>query len=764
MHKSSSPLNALVAMALMGCSPAILAEEFHHELVSTTATEHLPPGNIFIELTRDKHIFSTTEIANVHFDAKDKTVYGLSFINTENAEVKFLTDFNLNFSTHNVADVFGIEFIENNNVSFGKTFSLSVENQLSNPDTALSGTMTTVAMALNGTELTASQLPANMHLSASAQTMPGIDLDEMQTTALHLEENSTFNYQGSLHLSAINKNDLGTSLGHAAIIDIDSSLSIHSTGNTFIFGDIGVKGNGEVHLNLSNASDRFTGNVYAMDGYNSSGLQNGLIDITIGNGATWHPTKDNGFESFHWNKGGVLDITLTDHIVRLGLPIHADNHQPSTTYIEDGAVLRVRITDENSSPTIVDGKEVYLVNIENAHAKQDDNVQIIVQVIDERSDKETRAPLAIPLLHYDKNTGGVTLKSDITEYETALGKFQSLSEFGSGFSGGFVISDIRTDLISPSSLANNQLDTISTELVAVEKVTTRIQSHLIERALPGHKRGLWVDQTYSQTDLSFENDAREQELKINALTMGYDKDVTLPLMHDTYAGLLAYYSQGDVKFDTGNADVDQYGFGLYAGGLSTERKYRLILQAHWGEANTDLTSQAFLVNGVAQKHLAFNSKTQSYGAGLYMGFVQPQDEPSAWFIEPFISGYTYWMDDRKTNQKEGIEFDAEKNHQSVVKLGTTLSYQSQTTPGNTLFSQVAWAHRFGKSIEMIGRENTQTQSFKTEDLQESWGELTLGGTWMFSKHGQVQFRGSAGYSKTVKPRYETSISLNYAFD
>lgn len=93
MHKSSSPLNALVAMALMGCSPAILAEEFHHELVSTTATEHPPPGNIFIELTRDKHIFSTTEIANVHFDAKDKTVYGLSFINTENAEVKFLTDF-----------------------------------------------------------------------------------------------------------------------------------------------------------------------------------------------------------------------------------------------------------------------------------------------------------------------------------------------------------------------------------------------------------------------------------------------------------------------------------------------------------------------------------------------------------------------------------------------------------------------------------------------------------------------------------------------
>ena len=226
MHKSSSPLSALVAMALMGCSPAILAEEFHHELVSTTATEHPPHENIFVKLEENKHIFSTIDIANVHFDAKAEPVSDLTFINAEYAEVKFLTDFNLNFSTHNVADVFGIGLIENRDVSFGKSFSLSVKNQLSNPKAALSGTMTTVAMALNGTKLTASQLPANMHLSASAQTMPGIDLDEMQTTALHLEENSTFNYQGSLHLSAINKNDLGTSLGHAAIVGKNSSLSI----------------------------------------------------------------------------------------------------------------------------------------------------------------------------------------------------------------------------------------------------------------------------------------------------------------------------------------------------------------------------------------------------------------------------------------------------------------------------------------------------------------------------------------------------------
>lgn len=760
MHKSSSPLSALVAMALMGCSPAILAEEFHHELVSTTATEHPPPG-IFFDLPEDKHIFSTTDIANVHFDAKAEPVSDLTFINAEYAEVKFLTDFNLNFSTHNVADVFGIGLIENRDVSFGKTFSLNVESRVSNSDAVLNEAMSTVALTLFETQLS-TQLPAIMSLTAKAQTTGVIELDEMLTTALLLENNSVFEYQGTLHLSAINATDFGKSYGYAAVVH-DSFLSILSTGNTIIEGNIKLIGNSGININLSNASDSFTGNVYSVD-HNIGGNNNGPINITIANGGTWNPTGDNGFASFNWAKAGVLDLTHAEQMVRMGLPISKDNPNVSTSYIEDGAILRVRINDKNSNPDIVMDESAYILNIENGVAQHDKNVQILVQVIDERSDKTSNSSLSIPLIHFYNTVGGITLKSDVTEYETALGKFQSLSEFGSGFSGGFVISDIRTDLIAPSSLANNQLDTISTELIAVEKVTTRIQSHLMERALPGHKRGLWVDHTYSQTDLSFESDAREQELKINALTMGYDKDVTLPLMHDTYAGLLAYYSQGDVKFDTGNADIDQYGFGLYAGGLSTERKYRLILQAHWGQANTDLTSQAFLVNGVAQKHLAFNTKTQSYGAGLYLGFVQPQDEPSAWFIEPFISGYTYWMDDRKTNQKEGIEFDAGKNHQSVVKLGTTLSYQSQTTPGNTLFSQVAWAHRFGKSIEVIGRENTQTQSFKTEDLQESWGELTLGGAWMFSKHGQVQFRGSTGYAKTVKPRYETSISLNYAFD
>lgn len=758
MPLSKTHINLMVAIAIMSSQHCAVATESHHQLSSTTISEipqnELGPNSIFDIKEGEKHVFSTSDKAHYTIFNNNNEVNEISFINAFNSNLAFKDHFDLTIDAFNVEDrLFGVFLDNQNQTSFGDSFSLST--------TAHNGDSTALSML----ESQLSFKDTNAQLNFISRTITTDDRDN-QAIAIELSS-SLLDIHSNTQIKAFKQINNTTSPGTAIRLFEQSHLIFKSAGNSLLIGDIESDETSHIDLQLTGNHDFWIGNIRTTNAnentsHNDSKYINGNSSLSITNGASWAPLKDNGYKNLFWGKNSVIDLSYTDQKVRLGLPSseHNDSHITSCTQIEDGAILRVRITDDYVNHELGIGKEAYLLNVENAQAFGNENIQITVNVIDDRTQKNSSTPLEIELIHFDKVTGGITLKSDTYEYETGLGKFQTLTEFGSGISGGFVINDIRTDLIGPSALTNNHLDFTSTEMIALERLGNLQLNALTDRALFKKQKGLWTEAHYGQVQTHFDNN-RKHTIKTASLIMGYDRDVVLPYMNDTFAGTLVYFSQNDIDLVEGSAESNAYGFGVYAGGLSTEKKYRLMMQAYIGQTDSKLSSAGF-INGQAHT-LDFNNKAKHYGVGLYLGFVQAQHDASPWFWEPFIAGQSYWIKGYKTNEVQGLSFEKAENHQSVVKLGTTVAYQCPSNTSNAIYTQLAWIHRFGKSINVVGNEGSQTMSFHSPDLQESWGEMSIGANWSLNNHWDLHFKTTMGYAQNVKPNYDLNASVTYAF-
>ena len=255
---------------------------------------------------------------------------------------------------------------------------------------------------------------------------------------------------------------------------------------------------------------------------------------------------------------------------------------------------------------------------------------------------------------------------------------------------------------------------------------------------------------------------RDQTLKTHSLTLGYDTDIKLPFLNNGSVGLWGSVNQTENDFTNGDGDLDEKALGVYFHGL-TDENYRLILFGHYGWAENSLDTEGFFGAGNKKQNVRYDMDSQVYGAGLYFGFAYP-DLSNGWFFEPFVSGYTYWIDPQKSNRFEGVFFENEKIHQSLTKIGVTGGKSLKAGVGSlALYAQAAWVHRFAQSHDLTGYENERAETFETEDLQESWGYLKFSGHWQLSPATSVAANVSVFTSKVVEPQYELGLKATYEF-
>ena len=147
-------------------------------------------------------------------------------------------------------------------------------------------------------------MPSQLHLSATAINTE--ENSDSYAAALKIE-NSAFSHTGEFDLSA-KQSSLGNSFSEAAAIKlINSHISLESTGNSHLTGDILFDDIGgepsSLQLSLTHPDDRWSGRVYSF--YDTQAIQ--PMTLTLANGATWSTTMTSSLETFHWRKGGVLD-------------------------------------------------------------------------------------------------------------------------------------------------------------------------------------------------------------------------------------------------------------------------------------------------------------------------------------------------------------------------------------------------------------------------------------------------------------------------
>ena len=538
-------------------------------------------------------------------------------------------------------------------------------------------------------------------------------------TALTTDK-SSLDLNGQFVLSALHSGALGTALDA-----YDSTLTFTSTGNSLIKGFIKVEG-GNVCVNLKNPTDTWIGRT------------EGDLHLTITGGAQWTTDEDSNLAQFKWGKDGVLDIREKGSAeVRI---------VSGETFIEDGAVLKLDLANARNSTSVSD---LYLSGIQNTQ-----EARLYVDAIDStQSGNEIRIELA------GNGANLVFLEGASNETENALYRIESTTkvEQDQNSSHGWIVKGIDSKVTGTSTMMNQMLDFFGTNTIAHEQMTDRSVARSIDRSISNPKtNGYWVDVSYGETDLHFDDNTRHQTMKTTGLEMGYDRTVTLPYLNDGFFFVSANVARSDITIDHAEGEIDQWGLNVYAGGITTDN-YRLLLGAHYQQGQSELTSNAFL----GDQSATFKFDRELWAASAYLGFVHASFADSAWHLEPFMMGTAYWI---KTDDSEshGMQIESEKLQQSVVRLGANVGFKSDAYP-LTLNAKAAWAHRFGRSVTITGTHEALSGAFETEALKESWAELTLAGQWQTPQGYVISLRGQMAKSHDVEPQFKVGLNMKFVF-
>lgn len=599
-----------------------------------------------------------------------------------------------------------------------------------------------VTWAINDSVLTNEQLPEVIDIKLQTQGLA----DDAIANALQVSE-STVNYKGTLRLSA---QDLDQNEKVYALKLYGSQFHFESSGNSVIKGDVNLNKNSKLYLHLSHASDLFEGRIV------NSEYESTQSHIVLSSSAKWVTHGDNALNRFDWKKDGILDLTHAQDTVRINNH-NLNNDCTSSTRIEDGAILRVNIRDSDI------GSNHYKLELGEVSPITSDGSRVFVEIIDSRTDKTTDEINVglISVENVDDSYSKFFAEALPSYYETALGSFKTQGAIGTDGRDGFVITSMVTDRIGASGLVKNILDFTSGATVAHEQNADRVFSTVSDRLSQSQNRGLWTDVRIQETELNLDHRSRSHRIDTKALTLGYDRNVKLPVMNEGIAGLWLSHSQTDSDLEAASGEINETAFGFYLHGI-TEDNYRLILLGHYGVGDHSITSDGVFGTDLIRKCSHFKEDAQTYGVGLYFGFVHPEIS-NEWFFEPFVSGYTYWIKRDPTNTFEGVSFQTEKEHQSITKIGVTAGHRITGSAPLSLYAQAAWVHRFGQSMTLEGQENGNAETFKTENLQESWGYLKLSGQWQIDRQFAIGAQASAFASKVVKPKYEIGINGSYLF-
>ena len=680
------------------------------------------------------------------------TLFSFTLLDAQTNEVHLQTPIALTLETKNLEETTGLR-TDGLEKMIGE--SISIETSAQNKGMQTSSTAWYILNSQSD------PLPQTLSLSATAIN----EASDGGSSAVALKiENSAFSHHGQFNLLA-EEESVNKSLSEAAAIKLtNSQISLESTGNShltgdILFDDIGGEPN-SLQLSLTHPDDRWSGRVYSF--YDTQAIQ--PMTLTLANGATWSTTMTSSLETFHWKKGGVLDISEATEPVDIGLRANSDVDNTHKTYVQTGAVLRIKVTDKDIGTGGVGNR--YKLQIEDITAI-DQNAEILVQIIDEREKTANQTEgLDIGLVRFNSVAGGIHFAADQYRYETALGTYETVAQFGSSTDLGTVINAIGTERIGLSTLSQNRVDYLSAEIIAHEMLLTHTASMLPARfndAFGQPQRGLWADFSIAETELEFNDGEREQTLKSQTLTVGYDHALELKVLEEGFAGLWAAFGQNDIDFSQGSADADQWAIGLYAGGYSSDHR-KMLIHAFYGQAKGDFTSLAYAADDRAATPMTFDTQSDVYGAGLYIGFPLIEPGSQNYAIEPYIAGDTYWIKPKHSQNGE-VGFESETIHQSVARIGIQSAYQFEQNDNRiALKGDLFWAHRFAGTHELIGTESGLRETFQTEDLQESWAEAGLGIQWSIKDQLNLTISVRGALSKEVTPKYRMTLQAQYFFD
>ena len=515
-------------------------------------------------------------------------------------------------------------------------------------------------------------------------------------------------------------------------------------------GDVQAASGGTVNLTLATAASYLQGNVQTMTHKTSNGSPDGdegTVNLTVTNGATWRPVYDNRYGSQN-----TVDMTNT---------YDEDGNYLDTIYTYNTPAQTATTTDNSIDTLTLSNGGIVDLTWDNATRSSEFRTLSIGALTGEGGVFKINSDLAknqADQITLGENSTSTSVGIDVA-YDPALAA-DNLTTASSITGKALVLTDKSGNLASVKGVADsynlydytptitaNGDGTYSLTQLTITNVNANSQSKPMRearhnrmamhnlwvngelnnlqkrlgdlRAVKPADSGIWARYEYNKLEKG-----SDASLKYNMFQLGYDKDY----QGETgtfYRGAAFSYAKGTGSYEVSNGDLKEGTLSLYQTWAGKDgRYYDVILKGGKLMSSYDLNdtanpssadyhSWAYSLSGEIGKR--FNKAN-----GFY---VEPQFE----FTLGKINGADY-------TTSTGMDVNVSSQNTALARLG--ISAGRETAKGS-YFAKASYYHDFGGGLNLTASDNSTNPYSYGEDSAKNWLVFTLGGTVKAGKNCNI---------------------------
>ena len=476
----------------------------------------------------------------------------------------------------------------------------------------------------------------------------------------------------------------------------------------------------QINLTLDQPASYLQGNVKE--------LNDGIVNLVVGNGATWKPVYDNRNGSF-FDKNDSATFTK-DYVV--------DANSITRLTLADGGIVDLTWDDATRNPS-TDSRSLTISRLAGNNGTFKINSDLAHNVADKISVvgadvATTTENIQVAYDPYLANTGlakGSTLKGKAEVVSTAPDTLTFTGKDGEynlykytptlvkDADGKWYLTSL---VINNGSSSTGPVKTIAQAGLGLQELwlseTNNLEKRLGELRTRPAEAGVWARYNHGKLE---HNDV---SVKYNLFQAGYDKE-SIGTHENTYRGLAVSHIKGDGSYEIGSGDLSSTTLSLYQTGIrSGGQYYDVVLRAGRYANDYDLVSEGGN-KASADYHTWGYSISGEYGMRKQLGrgfYVEPQAE----LILGRIQSADY-----VTSTNMNAHVDAQ--NKALTRIGIVAGKEFK---GGNLYGKANYYHDFSGGVHIKAADGSNSILYN-EDVAHNWCELALGGTVKTGKNSTI---------------------------
>ena len=526
-------------------------------------------------------------------------------------------------------------------------------------------------------------------------------------------------------------------------------------------GDVLAKNNGTtININLDQAGSYLQGNVQEQTG--------GIVNLIVGNGATWRPVFDNrngtyfdknnnatfskdygqdtnSINSLTLNQDGNVDL-VWDNATR-------SNSFRTLTIASlsgDGGIVKINSDLANNKAdqiSLGNGSTTASLNIDvkydpylaTAGLVGGNNITGSALVVTGAGSSKLTTVNGVPDSYNTYDYVPTITKNVDGTY--SLTKLAITNAVPTPTPGG------KTTITSPSvPMKEAQHAGMAMHNLWVSGELNNMQKRMGDlRAAEPAEAGIWARYEYNKLEKG-----SDSSLKYNYFQLGYDKDYKSK-GGTFYRGVAFSYAKGTGAYEVGTGDLKVGAMTLYQTWVGKGGNYYdLAVKGGRLTNNYNVTATA----------TPYTSDYHSWGYSIGGEVGKRIRQSNGFFVEPQVEFTLSRINGADYTTSTGLDVNVDARNSAIARIGVAVGREIKNV--GSYYAKASYYHDFGKGINLVASDSTTNPFSYGEDGAKNWGVFTLGGSAKIGKNCNI-FGEVSKYTGQLTNNLQVNVGARWSF-